>query len=274
MFLKFLLLGVVAISYVAAAPTIESRSPGSEWTVHGFVRTCNDTANTCLYNYSVNENDGTPATPCSYTITGTSTVSARIQTYTALPGCSSAAYSLNQGWDAAGQFATLVVTNLTSQFRAFYGFGIALLQDGVVDPDQTSPSQSSGVPPAKREVELESRQGLGEWTVQDFTWESFAPLSSTYHFTLNPNENGAGIFNCTISNAPASAQEDWDNLLCAEDDLHDISWGYSTQGFAVLTVRDNTIAPGFYALFGYANVVSWTTSAAPPDNGPQAVNEA
>lgn len=147
--------------------------------------------------------------------------------------------------------------------------------DGVVQADQTATSASSGVPPAgKREVLLEARQSSPGWTVRNFTWTSFAPLSSTYHFFLDPNENGANIFECTVSDAPASAQQDWDNIDCDESDLHDISWGYSTQGFAVLTVRDNTVSPGFYSLFGYANVVSWTTSAAPPDNGPEAINEA
>jgi len=267
-------LGAVVVSYVSAAPTISSRSPGSQWTIHDFTRTCNDTSNTCLYTYSMNENDGTPATSCKYTITGSPTVSARKTDYTALAGCASPAYSLNQGWNDPGQFATLVVTNTTSQFRVFYGFGIAQLGDGVVQADQTATSATSGVPPAgKRDIQLESRQSPG-WTVRNLTWESFAPLSSTYHFFLDPNEGGSNIFECTISDAPASAQEDWDNLLCSQSDLHDISWGYSTQGFAVLTVRDNTISPGFYSLFGYPNVVSWNTTAAPPDNGPQAVNEA
>jgi len=253
--------GIVATSYVSAAPTVSSRSPGSAWTVENFESTCNSAS--CTFTYSISENDGTPATACDYTIPGG--ISA---TYTSVLGCSSPAYSLNQGWDDAGQFATLVVTNLTSQFRAFYGFGASQLGSGVVQPDQTSGSQSSGV--AKRDVQVEARQGSG-WTVQSLTWESFAPLSSTYHFFV---AGDGATFECTISNAPASAQEDWDNVTCDEDDLHDISWGYSSQGFAVLTVRDNTISPGFYALFGYADVVSWTTSAAPPDNGPQAINEA
>lgn len=250
-----LLLGVVATSYVSAAPTLSLRSPGSDWTISDFEATVNTTADTTHYTYSINENDGTPATSCDYTIPGDFDAN-----YAGVLGCASPAYSLNQGWDSAESFATLVVTNLTSQFRAFYGWTAAQL-DGQVQPDQTSASSSSGVT---------KRQGSG-WTVQSFAWDSFAPTSSTYHFTVAGD--GAN-FDCTISDAPASPQDDWDNVTCDEDDLHDISWGYSTQGFAVLTVRDNTVSPGFYALFGYSDVNTWTTGATPPDNGPQTVNEA
>lgn len=264
-----LLLGAIASTYVYAAPTISERSPGSNWTIHDFTRTCNDTANTCLYTYTINENDGTPATSCDYTITGSKTVTAETTDYTALAGCSSPAYSLNQGWNFPGQFATLVVTNITSQFRVFYGFGIAQLGNGVVQADQTATSATSGVPPAGKRNEVLRRQGPG-WTVQDFTWVSNAPLSSTYHFSINANE-GAAPFECTVVDTPADPKGDWDNVPCIESDLIVISWGYSSEGFAVMTVRDNTSPPGSYALFGYGGVIDWSGNATPPDVGPQTV---
>jgi len=264
-----LLLGAIASTYVYASPILSQRSPGSNWTIHQFTRTCNDTSNTCLYTYSINENDGTPATTCDYTITGTPTVTAETTDYTALAGCSSPAYSLNQGWNFPGQFATLVVTNTTSQFRVFYGFGIAQLGNGVVQADQTATSASSGVPPAGKRDAVAKRQGSG-WTVQDFAWVSYAPWSSTYHFTVNPND-GAPLFECTVFDAPADPKDNWDNFPCVENSLIVISWGYSSEGFAVMTVRDNTIAPGAYALFGYGGVINWSGGANPPDVGPQIV---
>jgi len=68
--------------------------------------------------------------------------------------------------------------------------------------------------------------------------EADAPLSSTYHFTLNPNESGFNTFECTIVDAPSDPKTNWDNEACLESELHVVSWGYSSQGFAVMTVRD------------------------------------
>lgn len=259
-----LLIGAVAVS---AAPTlsVSARSPGSEWTIHAFVRSCNGTSNSCLYNYSISENDGTPSTNCSYTIVGTATTTAQTTGYTALAGCASPAYSLNQGWDTAGMFATLVVTNVTSQYRAFYGFNAAMLVDGVVQADQTNPSTPSGVAPAKQ------KRQTSAWTVHDFSWDSYAPLSSTFHFTL---DTGTSTWNCTLFNAPADPKDTFYGSPCAEDSYHAISWGYIPEGFAVMTVADYTNAPGYKAWFGYSNVNSWNTSGArPADAGPSAVPE-
>jgi len=263
--------GIIASCYVSAAPTLVARSPGSNWTVAEFTRTCNDTSDTCLYTYLITENDPSiPPTPCNYTILGSPTLSARTTDYTALAGCSSPAYSLNQGWNDPGQFATLVVTNLTSQFRAFYGFGIAQLGDGVVQANQTAVSMTSGVPPPAVVVGgMEKR--LNGWVVEGFVWEADAPLSSTYHFTVN---QGYDSFTCTVVNAPADPKTDWSNEACLESEVHVISWGYSTEGFAVMTVRDNTVFPGSYALFGYAGVNTWKGSVNAANVGPQPVQEA
>lgn len=65
--------------------------------------------------------------------------------------------------------------------------------------------------------------------------ESFDPLSSTYHFTL---DNGPNTFDCTVINAPSSAQVSFGNVPCAEDGGHLVSWGYNSEGFAVMTVAD------------------------------------
>jgi len=65
--------------------------------------------------------------------------------------------------------------------------------------------------------------------------EADAPLSSTYHFTVN---QGYDSFTCTVVNAPADPKTDWSNEACLESEVHVISWGYSTEGFAVMTVRD------------------------------------
>lgn len=241
-----LLIGAVAVS---AAPTISvsERSPGSSWTIHAFTRTCNSTSNSCLYNYSISENDGTPATSCSYTIVGTSTTTAQTTDYTALAGCASPAYSLNQGWNAGGKFITLVVTNVTSQYRAFYGFGQDMLTDKVVQVDQTSTSTPSGVTPA-----LAKRAST--WTVEYLSWDSFPPLSSTFYFELN---TGSKTWNCTIIDAPADPRDTWWNLPCAEDINHAVSWGYNSEGFAVMTVMDRTTSPRSVTYFGYSDIDSW-----------------
>lgn len=227
----------------AAVPEIDTRSAGSIWSVQGFVATYNPAANQVQYKFKINENDGSPATQCDYTVPGNIDAP-----YSGYRGCTDQKYYLNQGYDTNGKFAVLVVSNSAINYRAFYGFTEQQLRSGAVQPDQNSQSQSAKV--KKREAE--------GWTVKDFTWESPDALSSTYHFTIDSEDN---TFECTVSDAPASPKVSWDNVPCDEDPVHVASWGYQNHGSAVLTVEDN----GAYASFRYANVTNWNRTATPAD---------
>ncbi len=104
---SFILLSTLAATTLAA-PTLIARQAGS-WTLQSFTRKCDDSLNVCQYDFGINENDGSAVTQCSYLIFGNGS-SARTTDYQNHACVDGGHFSLNQGYDAGGDFIVLVVT--------------------------------------------------------------------------------------------------------------------------------------------------------------------
>ena len=67
------ILAAASTSFAAPTPGADSVSmmdAGASWTMQSFKRVCNAASTSCAYSWSINLNNGTPATPCAYTVTG------------------------------------------------------------------------------------------------------------------------------------------------------------------------------------------------------------
>lgn len=89
---------LAAASTSLAAPTpaadVSMMVADSSWTMQDFKRTCTDT--TCDYSYSINLNDGSAATACSYSVNGNPASQASYQ------NVKCGAFTIGSNW--SGQF--------------------------------------------------------------------------------------------------------------------------------------------------------------------------
>ncbi|TAQ85044.1 hypothetical protein B7494_g6628 [Chlorociboria aeruginascens] len=277
---------LVSLGFLAAlvgsalsTPVIVERDQPS-WTLQSFTRTCNDAVNTCQYAFGVNKNDKSPTISCAYTINGTKDTSARVTDYHEVSCGVETPYELNQGWDNNTKSITLVVTDKSISFYAFFGYTGAQLVDGqAVSPDETQPAKPVGTFHHKRGAQQIIGAG---WTVSNFSRRSithrtppqlaspFLPNitinSLTYNLTINTMDTIAGNwfdpFVCTITDTPdyrINVQTNsFDDVPCNDKEgVWSVSWNYNPADTALLTVHNVNLDRDAWAWFEYSSEASY-----------------
>lgn len=122
------------------APQPDASAPPT-WTIEGFRRQCATDGGPCSYSFAVNTNDGSAATPCSYSVSGSLEDPPARKTY---QGLVCGAFTVGSIW--SGQFGedagfqTLSVVK--GQKIVYPAYTDVQLQSGkVVVPDQSYPVQ-------------------------------------------------------------------------------------------------------------------------------------
>jgi len=253
-----LVLAALTVGGISAIP-LQSRQ-SEEWTLQNFTRACNDDANTCLYDYTINENDSTAPFRCTYTIDGTSATSARVMNYTQKTCDGSTQYSLNQGWDYNTDSMTLVPTDTFINYYAFFGYTTSQMVDGqVVTPDETSPAYEVGTFVEEFKRQIGTSQG---WSINELT--RTCNTSCIYSFILivdadDPNGGPRCTYTDNGTSTTAAPVNSFYSIPCTQATGFQWSWGYNpTEDSVVMTVLANT-SPCRDAFFGYNDVNTQTT---------------
>lgn len=133
------ILAILATATSSLAAPLASAQP--TWTIQDFQRTCATDGTSCNYSYAINTNDGSAATKCTYTVTGTSADPAARKAY---QDVSCGNYRIGSTW--SGQFGadhgfqTLSVINGAKIVYPAYT-DAQLASGGVVKPDQSYEAQ-------------------------------------------------------------------------------------------------------------------------------------
>ena len=166
------LVALTGLTLAAAAPAALTERAAQvsqgNWTLQSFVRSCNDTANTCDYSFTVLDDNTSIATPCNATDTGDASRQARYSSPSNLACAPNSPFYFNVGYDQPGNFFVVVPVNTGANLDAFFGYTAAELVDGVVvTPDKTSPALTIGTFNKTKGVEKRAALAdLGQWTVE------------------------------------------------------------------------------------------------------------
>lgn len=166
------ILAVAGATFAAAAPAVTNARAEGTWTLQGFVRTCDDAANSCNYKFSVVDNNSGRVDACDFTDVADSTRQARYSSPSNLQCAANSPIYTNVGYDQPGNFFVVVPVNRETSLNAFFGYTAAELADGnVVTPDHTSPSLVVGTwEKAKAAgaavIDRRALVDLVEWTVE------------------------------------------------------------------------------------------------------------
>lgn len=166
------ILALAGATFAAAAPAVNSARAEGTWTLQGFVRTCNDTANTCNYKFKIKDNNSGRVDACDFTDIADSTRKARWSSPSNLHCAANSPIYVNVGYDQPGNFFVIVPVNRETSLNAFFGYTAAELADGkVVTPDHTSPSLVVGTWEKKKAagaavIGRDAAANLGAWTVE------------------------------------------------------------------------------------------------------------
>lgn len=162
-------LALTGLTLATAAPTTTARAEGT-WTLRSFVRTCDDAANSCTYDFAVVDDVSGRYDACHFTDVGDETREARWSSPSNLECSAAAPIYVNIGYDQPGNFFVVVPVNTDTNRDAFFGYTADELADGnVVTPDHTSPSQDAGAAGMKAAAKVNARataEDLGQWTVE------------------------------------------------------------------------------------------------------------
>ncbi|OBT62095.1 hypothetical protein VE03_09023 [Pseudogymnoascus sp. 23342-1-I1] len=237
------LLALAGASLAAAAPAITNARAEGTWTLKGFVRTCDDAANSCNYVFNVLDNVSGSLDACNFTDVADSTRQARWSSPSNLHCAANSTIYVNVGYDQPGSFFVVVPVNRETSVNAFFGYSAAELADGVVvTPDKTSNSLVVGTWEKKKAagaavIGRAAAADLGAWTVEGLhrTCQTSNIATCNYSFQINQN-NGSAKTNCYLSQEGAPTQSFY-TAVCQKQVDWVISWGYNDQyGYAVMTV--------------------------------------
>jgi hypothetical protein len=173
------ILALAGATFAAAAPAVTTASADGTWTLQGFVRTCNDTANTCNYKFKVSDNKFGRVDACDFTDIADSTRKARWSSPSNLHCAANSPIYVNVGYDQPGNFFVVVPVNRETSLNAFFGYTAAELTDGkVVAPDHTSPSLVVGTWAKQKAagaavIGRDATTNLGAWTVEGLHRSTF-----------------------------------------------------------------------------------------------------
>jgi hypothetical protein len=165
-------LAIAGASFAAAAPAAVTARAAGTWTLQGFVRTCNDAANSCNYKFKVFDHNSGKTDACDFTDVADSTRQARWSSPSNLQCAANSPIYVNIGYDQPGNFFVVVPVNRETSLNAFFGYTAAELADGnVVTPDHTEPSLVVGTWEKKKAagaavIGRAEAAGLGAWTVE------------------------------------------------------------------------------------------------------------
>jgi len=164
----------------AAAPTSPTNLHDATWTLHDFVRVCDDIGNVCTYNFSIVDNHHATEIFCEINDYVKPTEpsplrSARYSSPTNLPCNQDSPVYVNIGYDQTGDFYVVVPVNTASNMNAFFGYSAAEIADyNVVSPDHESAVLAVGTFVEKRDAapapmpNVLDLPDLGAWTVRAF----------------------------------------------------------------------------------------------------------
>lgn len=136
-----------AASSALAAPAVEARAEvvsamaaAPQWIIQGFTRTCNAADTSCTVSFAVNTQQS-PATACSYTITGSPASQAPANGVTCGP------YTISSGWSGqfgpGNGFTTWSVVNYNQRLIVWPAYNDRELVNGVaVTPDKSYAPQN------------------------------------------------------------------------------------------------------------------------------------
>ncbi|OBT48084.1 hypothetical protein VE00_01027 [Pseudogymnoascus sp. WSF 3629] len=253
------ILALAGATFAAAAPAITTARADGTWTLQGFVRTCNDTANTCNYKFKVSDNKSGRVDACDFTDIADSTRKARWSSPSNLHCAANSPIYVNVGYDQPGNFFVVVPVNRETSLNAFFGYTAAELTDGkVVTPDHTSPSLVVGTWAKQKAagaavIGRDATANLGAWTVEGLhrTCQTSNIATCNYSFQINQND-GSEKTNCYLTQEGAPTQSFY-TAVCQKQVDWVISWGYNEQyGYAVMTVVN--VPRQVDAFFGFNDV--------------------
>lgn len=130
-----------------AAPAAEANksmmAAGSTWTMQNFKRTCGPLKKQCTYSYSINTNDGSAATPCTYKVNSDPSVTPAARAGYQNQVCG--AFTIGSSWSgqfgAGNGFQTLsVVKGKQIIYPSYTDAQLDTMQ--VVKPDQSYTPQN------------------------------------------------------------------------------------------------------------------------------------
>lgn len=162
----------------AAAPTSLITLNSTTWTLHNFVRICDQISNRCSYKFSILDNHHSTEILCGFTdiVKPTDPAplrSARYSSPTKLHCSPDSHVYVNIGYDQTDDFYVIVPVDTQANRTAFFGYTAAEIADhNIVSPDHESAVLAVGAVVEKRDAapmpKTRDLPDLGAWTVQGF----------------------------------------------------------------------------------------------------------
>lgn len=137
------------------------------WTLHNFQLFCDAAGITCVYNFSISEDEGaTQGNQCMFTVDGQDGKPANQTDFKGYNCLVNPAYKINGGWSDQ-DFVTIVVTNVYQDTYAFFAYPADKIVEGESVEEQTRLAYKVGTFDISSDVVVPEKRSGTEWQVVD-----------------------------------------------------------------------------------------------------------
>ncbi|KAK3326469.1 hypothetical protein B0H66DRAFT_600589 [Apodospora peruviana] len=206
------------------------------WSLSEFHRECSQDDNICKYEFNIDENNtGADGYACAFSVKGADDRPAGETDFHDKP-CEqmSDRFRVNGGWDGRG-FMTIVVTDVSLNALAFYGYTVDELEAGPITKD--SPAYVVGTLANEASTEIITRSSEPEeetWQILEMS-RNYDPVERSTHLDFTISLANGSEQHCDIDIPDTDNDATFWAQPCGND--FTVSWGYKEEADgAVMTV--------------------------------------